>query len=161
LLYCEACGEVFFGGYRRSTANPNEWYLSPDHPDLEAAPDMASMDRDYERYAVFWPAPANQNPTTNRWTQDQVERRWVPASLDPADGRIGLNAQPGATRGFLYYVPAVHNQPPIPAPDGREAYPAICPRCDADWRGREVIKSPIRTQRTGFQKIAQVLSDAL
>ena len=54
LLYCEACGEIFFGGYRRDTGlNPNEWYLSPDHPDLEASPDMASMDRDYLRYAVL------------------------------------------------------------------------------------------------------------
>ena len=34
-------------------------------------------------------------------------------------------------------------------------------RCDADWARRTVISSPIRTQRTGFQKIAQVLSDGL
>jgi hypothetical protein len=48
LLYCEACGEVLFGGYRRETGlNNNEWYLSPDHPNLEASPDMASFDRDY------------------------------------------------------------------------------------------------------------------
>lgn len=54
LLYCEACGEIFFGGYRRDTGlNPNEWYLSPDHPDLESAPDLASLDRDYLRYAVY------------------------------------------------------------------------------------------------------------
>src|SRR5262249_30626155 len=45
LLYCESCGEIFFGGYRRETGNPNEWYLSPDHPNLEAAPDLASFDR--------------------------------------------------------------------------------------------------------------------
>jgi ATP-dependent helicase YprA (DUF1998 family) len=54
LLYCEACGEIFFGGYRRprvgdpidpvSGLNPGEWYLSPDHPDLEASPDMASLE---------------------------------------------------------------------------------------------------------------------
>ena len=44
---------------------------------------------------------------------------------------------------------------------GREAYPARCPRCDADWAKRTVIRSPVRTQRTGFQKIAQVLSDGL
>lgn len=43
LLYCEACGEVFLGGYRQRGANPNEWYLSPDHPDLEASPDLVSL----------------------------------------------------------------------------------------------------------------------
>ena len=55
LLYCEPCGEIFFGGYRDSTGNPNEWYLSPDRPNLEGAPDLSSIDRDYDRYAVFWP----------------------------------------------------------------------------------------------------------
>ena len=161
LLYCEACGEVFFGGYRRETGNPNEWFLSPDHPNLEAAPDLASFDRDYDRYAVFWPASANQTPTTDQWIQDGVSRRWRHASLDPADGRVGLGGHPGAIPGFIYYVPALHGaNPPAPA-FAREAFPAICPRCDADWRRREVIRSPIRTQRTGFQKIAQVLADAL
>lgn len=161
LLYCEACGEVFFGGYRRETGNPNEWYLSPDHPNLEAAPDLASFDRDYDRYAVFWPATGNQTPATAQWTQDAVGRRWRQASLDPTDGRVALGGQAGGVSGFLYYVPAVHGPNPPTPPAGRDAYPAVCPRCDADWRGRDVIRSPIRTQRTGFQKIAQVLSDAL
>ena len=73
--YCEACGEIFFGGYRRDTSNPNEWYLSPDHPNLETAPDLASFDRDYDRYAVFWPVPGNLAPATAQWTQDGIGRR--------------------------------------------------------------------------------------
>jgi len=163
MLYCEGCGEMFFGGYRRETSNPNEWYLSPDHPDLEAAPDLASFDRDYDRYAVFWSAPGKQLPSTAKWDQDKISRRWSIASFDPTDGMVGLGGQTGggSVRGFLYFVPSVHGaNPPVP-PLGREAYPSICPRCDEDWRRRTVIKSPIRTQRTGFQKVAQVLSDAL
>ena len=169
LLYCEACGEVLFGGYRRGTGNGNEWYLTPDYPDLEAAPDTASFDRDYESYAVFWPAGPNVAPTTASWTQKtagtpagapSVPRAWRRAMLDPADGKVGLGAGPGVA-GYLYYVPALHRPTPPDPPSGREAYPAICPRCDADWRGRDVITAPIRTQRTGFQKIAQVLSDVL
>ncbi|WP_210215151.1 hypothetical protein, partial [Mesorhizobium sp. M4B.F.Ca.ET.089.01.1.1] len=39
LLYCEPCGEVFLGGYRGTTNNPNQWRLSPDFPDLEQVPD--------------------------------------------------------------------------------------------------------------------------
>ncbi|NOZ72232.1 MAG: DEAD/DEAH box helicase [Chloroflexi bacterium] len=161
LLYCESCGEVFFGGYRRETENPNEWYLSPDHPNLEAAPDLASFDRDYDCYAVFWPAIAQHAPATPQWTQDGVSRSWRQASLDPVDGRVGLGRQGSGVSGYLYYVPSIHGPNPPEPPVGREAYPAICPRCDADWRRRDVIRSPIRTQRTGFQKIAQVLSDAL
>jgi ATP-dependent helicase YprA (DUF1998 family) len=169
LLYCEACGEVFVGGYRSDTGNANEWYLTPDHPNLEAAPDLASLDRDYERFAVFWPATGNLTPTTASWTQKtagtapgtpSVPRAWRRATLDPVDGKVALGVSAGIL-GYLYYVPPMHGPNPPPAPSGREAYPAICPRCDADWRRRDVITSPIRTQRTGFQKIAQVLSDAL
>jgi hypothetical protein len=74
--------------------------------------------------------------------------------------KVGLGAGRGVA-GYLYYVSALHRPTPPDPPSGREAYPAICPRCDADWRGRDVISAPIRTQRTGFQKIAQVLSDSL
>jgi DEAD/DEAH box helicase domain-containing protein len=162
LLYCEACGEVFFGGYRRDAGNPNEWYLSPDHPNLEASPDLASFDRDYERYAVFWPATGALTPASAQWTQDGVIRTWRAAHLDPVDGRVGLGgALQGARSGYLYYVPSVHGQNPQPPGVAREAYPSRCPRCDADWARRTVVPSPIRTQRTGFQKIAQVLSDGL
>lgn len=156
LLYCESCGEIYFGGYRRETGlNPNEWYLSPDHPDLEASPDIASLDRDYLRYAVFWPAQPGMTPASPQWTQDKVARAWRPASFTPADGRVALG---GA--GYLYVVPQMHTVNPPDTDSARQAYPARCARCDADWSRRQ-IGSPIRTLRTGFQKIAQILSDSL
>ncbi|MBV6425077.1 MAG: hypothetical protein NAOJABEB_02891 [Steroidobacteraceae bacterium] len=156
LLYCEACGDIFFGGYRRDTGlNPNEWYLSPDHPDLEASPDMASMDRDYLRYAVYWPGAPGVTPASLQWTQDGVPRAWRAARFTPADGKVALGGP-----GYLYYVPAMHSPTPPAGDSARQAYPARCPRCDADWSRRQ-IGSPVRTLRTGFQKIAQVLSDAL
>jgi DEAD/DEAH box helicase domain-containing protein len=168
LLYCEACGEVFFGGYRRPAVNPNEWYLSPDHPDLEASPDTASLDRDYARYAVFWPAEPGMRPTTTPWSQDLVQRSWRPASFVPAEGRVALGMTPQSVRGYLYYVQAMHGpngnitDPPPQTlnPSAARAYPSRCPRCDTNWARRD-IGSPIRTQRTGFQKLGQVLSDVL
>jgi Lhr-like helicase len=161
LLYCEPCGEVFFGGYRRRAANPNEWYLSPDHPDLEAAPDSAAFDRDYDSYAVFWPSGSGQTPASPQWTQDGIRRTWRAASLDTSDGLVGIGRTQSGIPGYLYYVPSIHGQNPPLYPLGREAYPGRCPRCDADWSRRDNINSPVRMQRTGFQKIAQVLSDAL
>jgi len=168
LLYCEACGEVFLGGYRRPGTNPNEWYLSPDHPDLEASPDMASFDRDYARYAVFWPADNAMLPAAPQWSQNNVRREWRPAFLVPAEARIALGGNAQARRGFLYTVPAMHDpngdifDPPpqgLAASASRE-YPSRCPRCDTNWAWRD-IGSPVRMQRTGFQKLAQVLSDVL
>lgn len=163
LLYCEACGEIFFGGYRRPgvgdplppNMTPGEWFLSPDHPDLEASPEMAAMDRDYMRYAVYWPDGSGQGPVTTQWRQGGVRRQWQGASYWPAEGRVALGGP-----GYLYYVQDLHGANPPPDEEIRQAYPAKCPRCDEDWSGRD-IGSPIRTMRTGFQKIAQVLSDTL
>lgn len=165
LLYCEACGEIFFGGYRRPKVgeppdplaglNPNEWYLSPDHPDLEASPEIASLDRDYTRYAIYWPAAQGMSPASPQWTQDGVPRSWRAATLRHAEGKVSL----GGT-GYLYFVPAMHTPTPPTSDSASQAYPPKCPRCDEDWSGRD-IGSPVRTMRTGFQKIAQVLSDAL
>ena len=61
---------------------------------------------------------------------------------------------------IIYHVPAMHGPNPPNDDRARQAYPAICPRCDEDRRGRR-LDTPIRVMRTGFQKIAQVLSDAL
>ena len=160
LLYCEACGEVMFGGYRRETANPGHWYLSADHPNLEATPDQASMDREHLSYAVFWPCQGG-TPVTDRWTQETVPRQWRSASLDGADGSVRIGAA-GGVRGYLYHVPAMWT-PAVPvAHSANDAYPACCPRCDAFWWSRtRHIGTSIRTMRTGFQKIGQVLSDAL
>ena len=163
LLYCEACGEIFLGGYRRKTANPSEWHMGPDHPDLEGAPDATSTNRDHANYAVFWPADNGQQPATPKWTQDRIMYRWQAASLNRIDGRVGLGRPQGEDEiaGYLYNVPSAHAQQPAEAVHSYEELPSICPRCDADWRRRDVIQSPIRTQTTGFQKLAQVLSDTL
>jgi hypothetical protein len=168
LLYCEACGEVFLGGYRRPGINPNEWYLSPDHPDLEASPDMASLDRDYARYAIFWPIQNGMQPAAPTWQQDGVPRLWQAASFFTTEGRAAHGWNNQARRGYLYRVPAMHgpngdilDPRPQGLPESAErAFPARCPQCDTNWARRD-IGSPVRTQRTGFQKMAQILSGVL
>jgi ATP-dependent helicase YprA (DUF1998 family) len=153
LLVCECCGEVFFGGYRRRDPNnPGSYFLSPDHPDLETAPEMSFLDRSFDNYAVFWPAPDGGAPVTARWDQDNVSRRWQAARLDFREARLDLAGGNGV-RGFAYEVPN-------PSPDANQAYPAICPRCDEDRRRRR-LDTPIRPMRTGFQRVAQVLTDTL
>jgi ATP-dependent helicase YprA (DUF1998 family) len=160
LLYCEPCGEVFLGGFRDEALNPNEWYLSADHPDLEATPDTASMDRSHLSYAVFWPSQG-LTPVRAGWDQETVRREWRQCSLDRLDGTVGFGGgrhQPG----YLYHVPAMHLPNPPRADSANEAHPSRCPRCDAyPWSPSRRQGSAIRTFRTGFQKIAQVLSDEL
>lgn len=157
LLYCESCGEVYFGGYREAEGpNPNSWFLTPEHPDLEASADAASFDRDYSSYAIFWPSQGRYRPARDRWTLGGVQREWRAAGYSPADGLVQL----GGNSGYLYYVPAMHGPQPPTDSSASHHLPSKCPRCDADWSWRP-LGSPIRTQRTGFQKISQVLCDSL
>ncbi len=157
LLACESCGEVFFGGYRRNDSqNPGVYFLSADHPDLEASPETTFLDREYRNYAVFWPA-SDQQPLTTQWQQSGTRRNWLAANLSPGDGSVRL----GGGNGYLYHVPAMHRPNPPTDENVRHAYPSRCPRCDVDWARRTRLPSPIRVMRTGFQKISQVLSDAL
>jgi Lhr-like helicase len=155
LLYCEPCGEVFLGGYRSDAGNPGQWHLTPDFPDLEQVPDRAGADRDYENYAVFWPA-GGRAPASPQWRQDNLMREWRAAKLERRQGVVTLG---GAGDGYLYHVRLPRQRGRRTQPPG--AFPSRCPRCDADWAGRTTSSSPIRGQRTGFQKIAQVLGDSL
>ena len=98
---------------------------------------MASLDRDYLQYAVYWPAPAGAQPASPQWTQDGVPSAWRAARFTPADGKVPLGGP-----GFLYYVPAMHGPNPPPEDSASQAYPARCPRCDADWSRRQ-IGSPV------------------
>lgn len=156
LLYCESCGEIFFGGYRQDGQNPGEWYLSPEHPNLEASADAASFERDYISYAIYWPALPGITPARAQWTQDYVPRHWRAAQYSSDDGLLRL----GGGGGYLYYVPPMHEQNPPSVASASQAYSSKCPRCDSDWSWRP-FGSPIRTHRTGFQKISQVLCDSL
>ncbi len=166
MLYCEPCGDVFLGGYRRETRS-GVWSLVPDDPNIENAPDHTANDREYDNYAVYWPArlPDGRllDPQRNQWTQDGVGRQWRRAQFDHRSGEIQLARRTQDATGWIYYVPDLHR---YPVPDraavesARNERPALCPHCEANW-SRMTNAAPIRTQRTGFQKIAQVLSDSL
>ncbi|MDC0682625.1 DEAD/DEAH box helicase [Sorangium atrum] len=165
LLYCQPCGEVFIGGYRDEDDNTNNaWFLSPDFPDLNHVPDRsASLDRTHGEYLVFWPAgttplvrSTHAGPSW-RWQQDgQAGYQWCPASLDIIEGRLSIN--PGRRSAGSNDVAGYAFTAPV---DDAEAFPAKCPHCAADWGRRLGVKSPIRDLGSGFQRIMQILGDAV
>ncbi len=162
LLYCQPCGEVFLGGYKKPDAGaPNAWFLSPDYPNVERVPDRSvSLNRTFGEYLVFWPAEGRQLFRTTGagrwdWQHDGGQYRWTPAVLDHTAGRITIppraaQRQAGATSGYLFLAPV----------DDANAFPSKCPHCGSDW-GRRRIPSPIRDLGSGFQRIVQLLCDAL
>lgn len=166
LLYCQPCGEVFIGGYRDEDASANNaWFLSPDYPDLERVPDRsASLDRSHGEYLVFWPASGrtlvrqtHARPPSWRWQQEgQQGFQWRPAMLDQVDGRLSLTPGrqtpgPNEAAGYVFSAPV----------GDTDAFPAKCPHCAADWGRRLGVKSPIRDLGSGFQRIMQILGDAV
>lgn len=168
MLYCEPCGDIFLGGYRRQL-RPNVWSLVPDDPNIEEAPDHAANDRSYENYAVYWPARLPdgtlREPQRDRWKQGGIDRRWRAARLDHRTGEIGIAQRRADATGWVYHIADLH-QTGNPksrravTPSARNERPSVCPQCEANW-SRMASSTPIRTQRTGFQRIAQVLSDSL
>ncbi len=165
LLYCQPCGEVFLGGFHKlDPDSPNAWFLSPDYPDLDRVPDRsAGLRRNFSEYMVFWPASGrrlakitHQTGPQWRWQQDrQPNWQWTPAVLEHQVARLtrprrSQASQQGQTAGFVFISPD-------PAAN---AFPSKCPHCAADWARRRV-NSPIRDLGSGFQRVVQLLCDAL
>lgn len=164
MLYCQPCGEVFLGGFKKEIdGEPNCLYLSPDYPNLDRIPDRASsLRRSFEEYALFWPADRKRlfratNPAGNRWswTQDgESGYQWMPAELFHREGRITWPSRapsPGKTSGYLFQSPR---------PDAN-AFASRCPHCGENWQGMRTSSSPIRDMGSGFQRIVQLLCDGL
>ena len=163
LLYCQTCGELYLGGWRSDDPDSKgtQWYLVGDVPDLERLPDSISGDRTADRYAVIWPDP-DGTPADLEYTKEGglFKYRVEPCKLEPALGH--LSGTLGERTGWTINVEHPHDRSP-------PALPTKCPKCDDDWDaswagnpedpGR--AKSPIRFMRTGFEKVTQVLADAL
>ena len=176
LLLCRHCGETFLGGYRRGTGERDgrREFLIHDQPDLETG-GRRSLDRRYDEYALYLPDPETPPflEEKARYSFDQKARGWRRATLDPAGGELITDRSrlAGAPAGWTYWVD------PGQDPHGPEYYsalPAVCPRCDADYRRsgqskeksgasprEEPVRSPLSFHRTGFQKVNQVLADGL
>ncbi len=161
LLYCQPCGEVFLGGYKKEDTNSsNAWFLSPDYPKLDQVPDRsASLDRKFGEYLVFWPANGRliyrQTHAGPQWRWMSGDHRWQPAALQFTHGRLTYEvrsraAQPQESVGFAFYC----------SDDGVNAFPTKCPHCGDDWARRR-IESPIRDLGSGFQRVMQLLSDGM
>ncbi len=165
LIVCEVCGEVFLGGFRKyPRAQGEAEILTADQPNLEDMPDRVGNSRTHGQYAVFWPIHRVELPGTP-WnaTQPQapnyqtqgLQCHWIRAVLQVFSGELVRNPPSedvNEVPGYLFHIGGNH---PDAAP-----MPAICPRCDADYRNRQFLPTPLRNHRTGFQRACQVLASA-
>ena len=161
LLVCEVCGEILLGGYRGKADLDGQAVeiLAADMPNLADMPSRVAPDRKYGQYAVFWPLAKDEmdgEPEDVEFSQNRIERRWISAKLSVKSGRLTRTktlAGPDEIGGWIYAIGGSEA-------DNQHALPAKCPRCDADYRRRN-LDTPLRLHRTGFQKACQVVAGAL
>jgi DEAD/DEAH box helicase domain-containing protein len=166
LLYCECCGEVFFGG-RRPRKGGDEPELLPTDPDLEGLPDASASKRfedlSHLDFALFWPSKS-RTPLVN----SPPHSVWQASNLDPVTGQVrkstrtlGHNAS--AVSGHLFYRADTQDKHKRKASDSGTAVPYECPACGEDYsfRSHPHRLSPIRNFRAGFAKTTQLLATEL
>ncbi len=173
LLYCQTCGDLFLGGFtartldRRATSTRSSFRTSRPR---RACPTRRARRGTATNYLVYWPRH-RRLPTDETWNRGRAYtlRRSGAAVLRPAArrrlkqqggqrNRLDVPRRAEARRRLAELIPP---------------FPTICPACGDDWemwfRPREGgrsrtaarTRSPIRGMRTGFEKVSQVLGDAL
>lgn len=168
LLYCERCGEVFYGG--RRSVDGNYTSLLPTSSNIEELPEKSTplqpIDRKFDEYAIFWPTE-NGVPTdelykarTNKTAPNDLDSSWIERSINPSTGLIMPAQTQGNIDGRVYHI----NGAEIDSP----ALPMHCPCCGVDYsniaRGRNTsikFRSPIRGFRSGFGKTSQIYTSEL
>ncbi|MGW4694495.1 DEAD/DEAH box helicase [Kitasatospora cineracea] len=181
LLYCQSCGEAMLGGYAPQNAFTRTSFkavLLPDSPDLSRVPDQSGRDRTAANYIVYWPSDQPQRADDDAsWTaaNNSVVFAFRRSRFDPATGHL-QNGDSEATGWSFHVRSPVDRSTGLPRLDtsALSPFPTRCPCCGADWerqysrdgKNRPItdpvrLTSPVRTMRTGFEKINQVLSDEL
>jgi ATP-dependent helicase YprA (DUF1998 family) len=174
LLYCQNCGEALLGGYIAADRDlpKTRSYLLPQLPDLDRVPDQGGERRTAATYQVYWPEPLAKPADEKPWTIEngKYEFKFIQATFEPASGRLTDDRL--APTGWRFRAVA-----PVGKKGDLERLPGMptrCPRCGDDWEVRRDrggaplaaedprrMRSPVRTMRTGVEKVNQVLGDAL
>jgi DEAD/DEAH box helicase domain-containing protein len=177
LLYCEACGDVFFGGTKGGVdSNAYLAELLPHEPILDGLPDLAASQRFEDQtskgYGVFWPRHRAHAVDDDLATG---ETPWRLACLEMKTGGIRRVGQPGdltaeqvqrdphLVLGRYFDGKLFRDQHGRKSTSPGTNVPYACPACGTSYARRkaEMRLSPIRNFRAGFGKTTQLLATEL
>lgn len=174
LLYCQSCGHTLLGGFttpHEGKSRVVDFTLLPDMPDLRNVPDNVGTDRNASNYRVYWPSPTQPVSLVDKESTSQgVQYRYKAVKLSAGVGRLTGAAPNQTPDGWIFEIRTSHKNLNL---ESVQPYPISCPHCDDDWRifmtpdGRlpelspQTMRSSIRTMRTGFEKVNQVLVSSL
>jgi DEAD/DEAH box helicase domain-containing protein len=178
LLYCESCGELFFGGLKSGPPFPTGYAaeLLPHEPLLDGLPDRASSqrfeDQTAEGYAIFWPNEGS--PQAGEDDESQVpDSSWKRAVLERRTGGVrqvrDRTGEDAARRDLDLLLGWYYRRPDRRDSHGRDSasrgthVPYDCPACGTSYRFRNerFRLSPLRNFRAGFGKTTQLLATEL
>ncbi|MDI1480407.1 DEAD/DEAH box helicase [Polyangium sp. y55x31] len=175
LVYCECCGELFFGGMRADVPARSNYLaeLLPQEPQLEGLPDAAASQRfedlSWEQYVLFWPGPwalqaeslVDADEKKGQWRHGVLERE-TGGILKP--DRVSEFDAARHLKGWYYDKTAggAGHHRTWDAPGTNVPY--ACPSCHTSYSGRRDKRfrlSPLRNFRAGFAKTTQLLATEL
>ncbi|MGW3743017.1 DEAD/DEAH box helicase [Streptomyces sp. NPDC005146] len=186
LLYCQNCGDVMLGGYAPAsaiTAKSFDGGLLPDLPDLEAQAEGASLGASAANYIVYW--PRTQEPvidaTDFAWRSSSeggvrsAEFKFKRSKFSPRTGHLVNSRDRTEATGWSFHVsvPQSRKKQQSLRLEQLPAAPTRCPACGDDWEtpriksgalslaDRRRMRTPVRSMRTGFEKINQVLTTSV
>jgi Lhr-like helicase len=160
-LYCDECGTLFYGG-RRFNNNGNLEML-PLSREYENMPDL-NLDKrpeylKHNEFLVFWPSEMlgkalnSESETFNE--VNGLNGSWSKALLNIHKGIISFNQDYENNSNYISgYIYTVNS-------DETKALPCQCPQCAQSYIHKKFMKSPIRTFRTGYSQVTQVLASTL
>ena len=161
-LYCEECGTLFYGGRRFNSNGRLE--MLPVSREYENMPDL-NLDKrpeylKHSEFIVFWPSAIlgkNLNDDSQEFNEvgNKLKGKWIKALLHIHRGTISFNQNDGNNSDYLSgYIYEVNSQ-------DAKALPCQCPQCAQSYIHKKFMKSPVRTFRTGYSQVTQVLASTL
>jgi len=162
-LYCDECGTIFYGGRRFDSNGRLE--MLPISLEYEKMPDL-NLDKrpeylSHSEFIVFWPNKLlgkELNDESKKFKEvNSLEGSWNKALLHINKGNISENpsdeSKPEYLSGFIYKVNG--------SKEKSKALPCQCPQCAQTYIYKKFMKSPVRSFKTGYSQVTQVLASSL
>lgn len=160
-LYCDECGTLFYGGRRFDKGKRLE--MLPISSEYEKMPDL-NLDKRPEylkfgEFIVFWPnvlLGKELNPQSKTFDEvNGLNGSWEKALLHINKGTIYVSPDNESDSDYLSgYIYRVNSE-------DSKSLPCQCPQCAQTYKDKKFMKSPVRTFRTGYSQVTQVLASSL
>lgn len=153
LLYCDECGEVFFGGYYFRDADQE--FLSSTPTEISTDSSVAVAHRRRGDYRWLWPVSPDQNPVNQSWNHAGIQFTFDSRVLTKA-GELSA-AEPGEPHNVFAVTADTDDDTKLPA------LPSQCPACGQGGSTQRrhsftqgTVFSPIRAFRVSPAQLTQV-----